>query len=62
MAQKESSHREAVDALNTELSQVRKQFEELSVLSRDQVRSAKFFALAVDSSVPFADSQHVYRD
>ncbi|KZT09755.1 kinesin [Laetiporus sulphureus 93-53] len=36
MAQKESSHREAIDGLNTELSQVRRQYEELSVLSRDQ--------------------------
>ena len=38
MAQKESSHRETVDGLNAELGQVRRQFEELTVLSRDQVR------------------------
>ncbi|KAL6298424.1 hypothetical protein BKA93DRAFT_830711 [Sparassis latifolia] len=36
MAQKESSHRETVDSLNSELVQVRRQFEELTVLSRDQ--------------------------
>lgn len=37
MAQKESSHREIVDNLNTELAQVRRQHEELTVLARDQV-------------------------
>ncbi|KAL4248822.1 TRAFAC class myosin-kinesin ATPase superfamily protein [Abortiporus biennis] len=36
MAQKESSHREELDALNDELSQVRRQYDELTVLSRDQ--------------------------
>ncbi|CAL1705613.1 unnamed protein product [Somion occarium] len=36
MAQKESSHREIVDNLNTELAQVRRQHEELTVLARDQ--------------------------
>ncbi|KAI0928992.1 hypothetical protein AcV5_006383 [Taiwanofungus camphoratus] len=36
MAQKESSHRETVDGLNTELTQIRRQLEELTVLSRDQ--------------------------
>lgn len=38
MAQKESSHQEIVDTINTELTQVRRQYEELQVLSRDQVR------------------------
>lgn len=37
MAQKESSHKEVVDDLTNQLSQVRKQHEELQVLSRDQV-------------------------
>ncbi len=37
MAQKESSHKEVVDDLTKQLSQVRKQHEELQVLSRDQV-------------------------
>jgi hypothetical protein len=37
MAQKESSHREIVEKLNVELSQVRRQHDELTVLSRDQV-------------------------
>ena len=38
MAQKESHHKEVVDDLTSQLSQVRKQHEELQVLSRDQVR------------------------
>ncbi|EKM55284.1 uncharacterized protein PHACADRAFT_184096 [Phanerochaete carnosa HHB-10118-sp] len=37
MAQKESSHREIVDGLNAELNQLRRQHDELTVLSRDQV-------------------------
>ena len=40
MAQKESSHKEIVDDLTNQLSQVRKQHEELQVLSRDQVYMA----------------------
>jgi len=40
MAQKESQHREIVDSLNEQLSQVRKQHEELTALSRDQVSFA----------------------
>ncbi|TFK30051.1 kinesin [Coprinopsis marcescibilis] len=36
MAQKESQHREIVDELNSELSQTRRQLEELTTLSRDQ--------------------------
>lgn len=38
MAAKESVHRETVDSLTSELSQTRRQLEELTVLSRDQVR------------------------
>ncbi|KAI0078121.1 kinesin-domain-containing protein [Panus rudis PR-1116 ss-1] len=37
MAQKESSHQEIVNGLESELSQVKRQLEELNVLSRDQV-------------------------
>jgi hypothetical protein len=37
MAQKESYHREVVDDLNAELSQVRRQLDDLTTLSRDQV-------------------------
>ena len=37
MAQKESSHREVVTDLSTQLAQVRKQFDDLTVVSRDQV-------------------------
>ena len=37
MAQKESHHREVVDDLNGQLAQVRRQFDELTTLSRDQV-------------------------
>ncbi|KAK7040891.1 hypothetical protein VNI00_009487 [Paramarasmius palmivorus] len=36
MAQKESHHREVVDDLNGQLAQVRRQFDELTTLSRDQ--------------------------
>ncbi|GJJ12322.1 hypothetical protein Clacol_006563 [Clathrus columnatus] len=36
MAQKESQHRETVESLNAELSQVRRQYDELSTLSRNQ--------------------------
>lgn len=37
MAQKESYHREVVDELNAELSQVQRQLDDLTALSRDQV-------------------------
>ena len=37
MAQKESLHKETVEALNTQLSQTRRQLEDLTNLSRDQV-------------------------
>lgn len=37
MAQKESHHREVVEDLNTQLSLVRRQHDELTTLSRDQV-------------------------
>lgn len=37
MAQKESQHREAVEALNEELLQLRRQHDELTVLSNNQV-------------------------
>ena len=39
MAQKESLHREAVEALNEELHQLRRQHDELTVLSNNQVRN-----------------------
>jgi hypothetical protein len=38
MAQKESQHREATEALNEELMQLRRQHDELTVLSNNQVR------------------------
>jgi hypothetical protein len=38
MAQKESQHREAIEALNEELMQLRRQHDELTVLSNNQVR------------------------
>lgn len=37
MAQKESHHREVVDDLNTQLTTARRQLDELTTLSRDQV-------------------------
>ncbi|KAJ7790683.1 hypothetical protein B0H14DRAFT_2242337, partial [Mycena olivaceomarginata] len=37
MAQKESNHREIVEDLNSQLSQVRRQHDDLTALSRDQV-------------------------
>lgn len=44
MAQKESSHRETVDELNDELSTIRKQHDELTALSRDQVSRIPIFS------------------
>ena len=41
MAQKESQHRDIVEGLNDELQQLRRQHDELSTLSRDQVRLDK---------------------
>ena len=38
MAQKESQHREIVEDLNTQLGQVQRQLDDLTALSRDQVR------------------------
>ena len=40
MAQKESHHKEVVDDLTSQLTQVRKQHEDLQALSRDQVRAS----------------------
>jgi len=37
MAQKESQHKVSVDALNEQLEKVRRQYDELTALSRDQV-------------------------
>jgi hypothetical protein len=37
MAQKESQHRETVEALNEELKQLRRQHDELTALSSNQV-------------------------
>lgn len=37
MAQKESQHREAVEALNEELTVLRRQYDELTALSSNQV-------------------------
>ena len=37
MAQKEAQHREEVEELNEQLGQVRRQHDELTKLSRDQV-------------------------
>ena len=39
MAQKEAKHREIVDELNEELDLIRRQHDDLSKLSRDQVSS-----------------------
>lgn len=39
MAQKESNHREVVESLNAQLSQTRRQLDDLTMLSRDQVRN-----------------------
>jgi hypothetical protein len=44
MAQKESQHREVVDELATQLSQVQRQHDELTALSRDQVCLVLSFA------------------
>jgi hypothetical protein len=44
MAQKESTHKEAVDDLNGQLAQIKKQHDELQTLSRDQVCNPSFQA------------------
>jgi len=47
MAAKESQHREIVDDLNSQLGQTRRQLDELTALSRDQVRCHRpFFSVA----------------
>ena len=45
MAQKESQHREVVDELTTQLSQVQRQHDDLTALSRDQVCLTYFTCL-----------------
>lgn len=39
MAQKEAQHREEVEELDEQLNQIRRQHDELTKLSRDQVRA-----------------------
>lgn len=59
MAQKESRHREVVEDLTEQLSHVRRQLDDLSKLSRDQVSS---FRPAVDLMlITRTGSQHVHR-
>lgn len=60
MAQKESSHREIVDKLKAELSQVQRQHDELTVLSRDQVRG-DYIAVSY-YSLSGSGTEHVGRD
>ena len=45
MAQKESQHREEVDELNAQLSQVRRQHDDLTALSQGQVSNAQYITL-----------------
>jgi hypothetical protein len=47
MAQKESHHREVVEALNEQLDKIRRQHDELTALSRDQVRHLSHTAIEV---------------
>lgn len=42
MAQKESQHKEQVDDLANQLTRLKRQHDDLTVLSRDQVRVADF--------------------
>ena len=51
MAQKESSHKEVVDDLTCQLNQVRKQHEDLQVLSRDQVRLIREYNVGHDLTI-----------
>lgn len=62
MAQKESSHQEVVDKLETELTQVRRQYDELQVLSRDQVCIEDWLYELHADRVCISDSEHGYRD
>ena len=59
MAQKESHHREVVEELNTQLTQARRQLDELTALSRDQVMS--FILLIFSICLRFhLDVEHVH--
>ena len=62
MAQKESSHREIVDKLKAELSQVQRQHDELTVLSRDQVRLVSDDVVSTVFIYRAADFEHVGRN
>jgi len=46
MAQKESVHREVVEDLNIQLTQTRRQLDELTALSRDQVKPSIYLHLS----------------
>jgi hypothetical protein len=58
MAQKESAHREVVDDLTTQLTQLRRQHDELTTLSRDQV--SPFSTLSPFGAEPCVGHQHVF--
>lgn len=59
MAQKESQHRQVVEDLHTQLTHTRRQLDDLTTLSRDQVRSddPPHDAFITDNS---QDCEHVH--
>lgn len=64
MAAKESVHRETVDSLKSDLSRTRRQLEELTVLSRDQVRCHhdRDEKSTLIVNLPWIDAEYVQRD
>jgi len=60
MAQKESHHREVVETLNIQLSQVRRQLDDLTTLSRDQVFTLLNPTFGVHFSAFPIGLEHVY--
>jgi hypothetical protein len=61
MAQKESQHREQVEDLTTQLKHVRRQFDDLTTLSRDQV-CCLLIDIADSLTTIQLGSQHVWRN
>jgi len=61
MAQKESHHREVVENLNSQLTQTRRQLDDLTTLSRDQASTVNRFAYSsyIHASFFKKDLEHV---
>jgi hypothetical protein len=60
MAQKESSHKEVVEKLNSQLSQVQRQLDDLTTLSRDQVCGSICFQSLIEYDNLIQGIKYVY--